>query len=47
MMAVACRRGVLQEVRICLDRNLSVFRRCPEVDRSGCRFGELRLGAAP
>ena len=47
MMAVACRRGILQEVRICLDRNLAGFRRCPEIDRSGCRFGELRLGAAP
>ena len=43
MMAVACRRGVLQEVRICLDRNLADFRRCPEIDRSGCRFGDLTV----
>lgn len=43
MMAVACRRGMLQEVRICLDRDLRGFRRCPEVDRRGCGFGEIRI----
>ena len=46
MMAVVCRRGVLQEVRICLDRDLRGFRRCPEVDRSGCGFGDIRVDAA-
>jgi ribonuclease T2 len=46
MMAVACRRGVLQEVRICMDRDLRGFRRCPEVDRSGCGFGDIRVDAA-
>jgi ribonuclease T2 len=45
MMAVVCRRGVLQEVRICLERDLRGFRRCPEVDRSGCGFGEIRVNA--
>jgi ribonuclease T2 len=45
MMAVICRRGVLQEVRICLDRDLRGFRRCPEVDHSGCGPGEIRVGA--
>ena len=45
MMAVACRRGVLQEVRICMDKDLRGFRRCPEVDRSGCGFGTLRIDA--
>ena len=45
MMAVVCRRGVLQEVRICLDRDLRGFRRCPEVDRSGCGIGEIRVNA--
>jgi ribonuclease T2 len=45
MMAVVCRRGVLQEVRICLERDLRGFRRCPEVDRSGCGPGEIRIGA--
>jgi ribonuclease T2 len=43
MMAVACRRGVLQEVRICMDNDLRGFRRCPDVDRSGCGTGEVRL----
>jgi ribonuclease T2 len=43
MMAVACRRGALQEVRICLDRNLKGFVTCREVDRSGCRGGDLRV----
>jgi ribonuclease T2 len=46
MMAVVCRRGVLQEVRICMDRDLRGFRRCPEVDRSGCGFGDIRVDAA-
>ena len=46
MMAVACRRGVLQEVRICLERDLRGPRRCQEVDRSGCGFGEIRVGPA-
>jgi ribonuclease T2 len=45
MMAVACARGEFQEVRICLERDLRGFRRCPEVDRRGCGFGELRIGA--
>ncbi len=45
MVSVVCRRGVLQEVRICMDKNLRGFRRCPEVDRSGCGFGEIRVDA--
>ena len=47
MMAVACRRGLLEEVRICFERNLRGFRTCPEVDRSGCRGGEVTVGAGP
>lgn len=43
MMAVACRRGVLQEVRVCLDRDLRGFATCPEVDRNGCRGGDLQV----
>ena len=35
MMSVACKRGVLQEVRICLTKDLRDFRSCPQVDRSG------------
>jgi ribonuclease T2 len=45
MMAVACRRGVLQEVRICLTKDLRDFRTCPQVDRSGCRISDLRVPA--
>jgi ribonuclease T2 len=45
MMAVICRRGLLQEVRICFERDLRGFRRCPEVDRSGCGPGEIRVEA--
>lgn len=43
MMAVSCRRGLLQEVRICLDRSLKGFRACREVDQDGCRGGDLRV----
>jgi ribonuclease T2 len=43
MMAVSCRRGVLQEVRICMDNGLRGFRRCPDVDRAGCGMGEVRM----
>ena len=46
MMSVQCRRGELQEVRVCLTRDLRGFRPCPEVDRrSSCRFGPIRVGA--
>lgn len=43
MISLACRRGVLQEVRICLSRDLRNFRTCPEVDRSGCRGGDVQI----
>lgn len=45
MMSVSCRRGVLQEVRICFDKTLRGFRTCPEVDRSGCRGGSVSIEA--
>jgi ribonuclease T2 len=45
MMAVTCRRGEMQEVRICLEKDLSGFRRCPQVDREACRFGPIRVTA--
>jgi ribonuclease T2 len=45
MMAVVCRRGVLQEIRVCMDKDLRGFRRCPEVDRSGCGFGTIHIDA--
>ena len=46
MMSVSCRRGALQEVRICFERDLTGFRTCPDVDRGGsCRFGPIRVQA--
>jgi ribonuclease T2 len=45
MMAVTCRRGALEEVRICLTRDLRGFRPCPEVDRNACRFGRVQVTA--
>ena len=45
MMSVACRRDVLQEVRICFTRDLRGFRTCQEVDRSGCRAREITVKA--
>jgi ribonuclease T2 len=45
MIAVACRQRTLQEVRICMDRDLRGFRQCPEIDQSGCRSGELAIPA--
>lgn len=45
MMSVACKRGVLQEVRICFSKDLRSFRTCEEVDRSGCRARDFRVNA--
>ncbi|MEP1932686.1 MAG: ribonuclease T2 [Roseibium sp.] len=41
-IAVICDRGELEEVRICLTKNLE-FRSCPAVDRSGCRLGSVSV----
>ena len=46
MVAVSCGRRILQEVRICLDRDLRGFRQCSEVDRGGCRAGEIAVPPA-
>lgn len=45
MMSVACKRGMLQEVRICLTKDLRDFRTCQQVDRSGCRTREITVVA--
>ena len=45
MMSVVCRRGTLLEVRICFERDLRAFRSCPEVDRGGCRGGNVGVPA--
>lgn len=43
-IAVACEGGRLEEIRICLTRQLD-FRRCPEVDRRGCTDRRLAVPA--
>ncbi len=45
MMAVGCRRGVLEDVKICLSKDLREFRACPEVVRRGCRAREISVPA--
>lgn len=45
MMTVGCSRGVLEEVRICLTKDLREFRACPEVVRRGCRAREISVPA--
>jgi ribonuclease T2 len=44
-IAISCEDGRLEEVRICLTRDLA-FRACREVDRRGCRQNRLRIPAA-
>ena len=43
MMAVSCRAGRLQEVRICFTRDLSGFRACPDVEAGSCRAATVTV----
>ena len=43
-MAVTCENGELEEVRICLTKDLE-FRSCENVDRSACRINSLSVPA--
>jgi ribonuclease T2 len=45
MMAVACRSGMLEEMRICLSKDLRSFVSCGEVDRKACRSRSLTVPA--
>jgi len=45
MMAVGCRRGVLEDVKICLSRDLREFVACPEVAQRSCRGREVDVPA--
>jgi ribonuclease T2 len=45
-IAVSCKDGRVSEVRICLTRGLE-FRRCENVDRSGCRASRLLMPSDP
>ncbi len=44
-IAVACKDGALQEVRICMTEGLD-FRPCAEVDRKACRSSRISVPAA-
>ncbi len=45
MMAVSCRRGVMDGVRICLSKDLREFRACPAVAQRGCHVREISAPA--
>lgn len=45
MMTVTCKRGQLEEVRICFSKDLNGFSSCPQVARQGCRGGEIAIEA--
>jgi ribonuclease T2 len=42
-MAVACKSGALQEIRICFSKDLREFQPCPQVNQSGCRAREISV----
>ena len=42
-IAVTCGGNRIREVRICLTRDLTGYRACPEVDRSACRRQDQRM----
>lgn len=41
MIATTCVRGMLQEVRVCMTKDLRGFQACPDVLRSGCRAQQV------
>jgi ribonuclease T2 len=41
-IAVTCEGRKMEEVRICMTKDLT-FRRCPEVDRQGCRANDAEI----
>jgi len=45
MMAVACTRDRLQEVRVCFTKDLRGFTPCPELARRNCRAPEIGVDA--
>ena len=42
-MAVTCRQGTLEEVRICLAKDLRGYVTCPEVSRGSCRTRQMSV----
>ncbi|HUB64564.1 MAG TPA: ribonuclease T2 [Methylocella sp.] len=43
MLGIACTSGVLQEVRICLSKDLRDYHACPEISREGCHGGNVSV----
>ncbi|MEN3931244.1 ribonuclease T2 [Microvirga sp. W0021] len=46
MMRVMCRRGQLQEVRICFDKDVRGFMSCGRLQRSDCGFTGVQINPA-
>ena len=46
MLSVLCGGGALQEVRVCLAKDLREFRTCPELARRSCRARAIRVPAS-
>ncbi|MGE3247467.1 MAG: ribonuclease T [Beijerinckiaceae bacterium] len=44
-IAVTCKDGDFQEVRICVSKDMRSFVSCPEVDRKACRAPSMRIPA--
>ena len=45
MLAAICQRGTLDEIRICLSKDLKSFQACPEVVRQECRSDNVSIPA--
>jgi ribonuclease T2 len=46
MLSVVCESGALQEVRVCVAKDLREFRACPELARRSCRARAIRIPAS-
>lgn len=45
MMAIACRKGELQEVRLCLTKDLRAYRACNQVMQRSCHAASIQIPA--
>ncbi|MCA0406945.1 MAG: ribonuclease T2 [Proteobacteria bacterium] len=43
MIAVTCKRGMIEDVRICMTKDLRAFRPCEEVNRQQCRSADVMV----
>ncbi|WP_244406237.1 ribonuclease T2 [Methylocella silvestris] len=46
MIGVSCKQSVLQEVRVCLSKDLRDFHACPEISRRHCPIGQIAVPPA-